>query len=275
MSLESATLQREADLRAMGRSTVLGQQWRPGAQTPEADIVASLNSQPLGTLAGEANLQTPFNATPKHPNVYVVNHSRKKVRRVCVVAVSTVSGAEDALLYHSEKRESDGAIKCKGPTHCKGAEYRQAYGNAENLYKAAQRRDMSIYEDRIEPAVFTIAFDRQRYVIMPASAEKPDDPPVEMVPEGAWDLYCGNWERMHAVREDGQPDNKVRGEEVQRLALAWSRKKNPVWRTMDDGKVSTSDSPFGFVEFVREIPKEAPIRVDGKFVSAMELAEVE
>jgi hypothetical protein len=232
---------------------------RIGNFNPEAEIIASLNSAPLGTLAGEANLQTPFNATAKRPNVYVVNHSRKKTRRVCIVSVSTVSGAEEALTHQSAK----------------GKEYRTTYGNAENLYRAAARRDMSIYEDKVEPAMLTINFDGQRFVILPATEDDPDNPPVEQIPEGAWDLYCGNYQRTHALLPDGRPDEKVRGEEVQRLALTWNRKHNPTWRIMDDGVSSDSKNPFGFVEFIREIPKEAPIRVDGRFVSAMELAEVE
>ena len=258
-TVEIAELQRAQDLTRMGRSTIPGQQWRPGAQTPEADIVQSLNSSPLGTLAGEANLQTPFNATPKRPNVYVVNHSRKKVRRMAVVSVSTLSGAEEALTSQTAK----------------GKEYRTTYGNAENLYRAAARRDMSIYEDKIEPAMLTINFDGQRFAIMPAPADDPDNPPIEQIPEGAWDLYCGNWERMHALLPTGLPDEKTRGEETQRLMLRWTRKHNPVWRIMDDGKSTDSQNAFGFVEFIREIPKEAPIRVDGRFVQAMELAEVE
>lgn len=235
-----------------------------GNQTPEANVVLELNSQPLGTLAGEANLQTPFNATAKRPNVYVVNHSRKKKRRICKVAVSQLSGAEEALMY-------------EGP---QGEQYRKVYGNAENLYLAAKRRDMSIYEEEIEPCIFTIPFNGLRYTIAPASEKDPDNPPIEQIPEGAWDLYCGNYERMHAVYPQthpnaGAPDEKTRGEEAVRLSLAWSRKHNPVWRILDDGKPTTSQSQFGFVEFIREIPKEAPIRVDGRFVSALELAEVE
>jgi hypothetical protein len=267
----TAEQQRTADLQRMGRDTRPGHQWQPGAQTPEADVIQALNSSPLGTLAGEANLQTPFNATPRTPNVYVVNHSRKKVRRVCVVPVSSLSGAEEALMYHSEK---DGE-KCRGAKECKGAEYRQTFGNAENLYKAAVRRDMSIYEDKIEAVFFTINFAGIKYSIEPATEADPDNPPVEKIPEGAWDLYCGNYERMHSTLPDGRPDSKAVGEEVQRLALRWSRKHNPVWIITDDGVADPNKNPFGFVEFIREIPKEAPIRVDGKFVSAMELAEVE
>lgn len=234
----------------------------PGG-TPEADVIFSLNSNPLGTVQGEAALQTPFNTPRRRPNVYVVNHSRVKERRVCVVPVSSISGAEDALRY-------------KGP---KGKEYREAYGNAELLTQAAKRKDMSIYEDAVEPVMFVINFDGRKYVIAPATAEDPNNPPVEAVPDGVWDLYCGNYERMNATKDRGDgvivPDTKERSEELQRLTLRWSRKHSPVWRQVVNGTPSTSDNPFGFIEFIYEIPKEAPTRVDGAFVTASELAEVE
>lgn len=234
----------------------------PGG-TPEADIIFNLNSQPLGTLAGEATLQTPFNTPKQRANVYVVNHSRVKERRVCVVPVSSLSGAEEALRHKSAE----------------GKAYREAYGNAENLYKAALRKDMSIYEDRIEPVMFVINFDGRKYVIAPAPESDPNSPPVEQVPDGVWDLYCGNYERMSAIKDRGDgvavPDQQERSAETQRLALRWARKHNPVWRQVVDGSPRTSENPFGFIEFIREVPKEAPIRVDGAFVTASELAEVE
>jgi hypothetical protein len=232
--------------------------------TPEADMLFALNQNPLGELSGEANLQTPFNTPKRRPNVFVVNHSRTKERRVCVVPVSSLQGAEEAMMY-------------KGP---KGENLRKAYGNAENLYKAAEKgRDLSIYEDVIEPANFIIPFNGRRYVVAPAPANDPNNPPVEEVDEGIWDLYCGNYERMNATKDNGRgqivSDDTTRSEEVQRLALRWARKKNPVWRTVEDGRPQTRENAFGFVEFIREIPKEAPQRLDGAMVTASEMAEVE
>lgn len=231
--------------------------------TPEADMLLHLNQQPLGQLTGEFAPGVARNRPGVMPKVFVVNHSRLKERRVCVVPVSSLQGAEDALMY-------------KGKA---GDALRQTYGNAENLYKAAEKRDVSIYEDKIEPANLIIQFNGKKFVIAPASAEDPHNPPVEEVDEGIWDLYCGNYERMHAFKDAGNgqmvPDQTTRSEEAQRLAVRWARKKNPVWRIVDDGRPQVKDNPFGFIELIREMPKEAPQRIDGAFVTASELAEVE
>lgn len=229
-----------------------------GGRTPEAAVIYDLNQNPLGALQGEANLQTPFNSVAKRPNVYIVNHSRTKTRRVCTVPVSYLSGADEALR--------------------KSKEYQKEYGNVANIYEAAKRRDMSLYEDRVEPCVLKITFDSQTFYIPPAPEDDPDNPPAEMVPDGVWDLYLGNFERMHpnpnATPEARHAAQKEHGEEMARLTLLWSRKKNPVWRVVVDGaEEKRQDNPFGFIEFVREIPAEAPRRLDKPFLTALELVE--
>ena len=148
-----------------------------GGRTPEAAVIYDLNQNPLGALQGEANLQTPFNSVAKRPNVYIVNHSRTRERKVCTVPVSYLSGADEALR--------------------KSKDYQKEYGNVANIYEAAKRRDMSIYEMKIVPCVLKIQFDSQTFYIPPATEEDPNNAPAEMVPDGVWDLYLGNFERMH------------------------------------------------------------------------------
>ena len=217
-------------------------------QHVDAEVVASLNQNPLGTLQGEANLTTPFNATTRRPNVYIVNHSRTITRRVCVVPVSTLSGAEEALRYSKD--------------------YQKVYGNAENLYAAAKRRDMSIYEDKVLPCVAKVRLGGQDFFIPPATEEDPNNPPVErMRDDGVWDIYMGNWERMHSM------EMRVAADEQARLSLSWKQKHNPIKFVVEDGVRTETDNPFGYLEIIRETPKEAPTRVDGRFVTAQMLVE--
>ena len=225
----------------------------------EAEVIASLNGNPLGSLQGEANLQTPFNATSKHPNVFVINHSRTKTRKVCVVPVSEFSGGEDALQYSKEHKLT-----------------LHQHHSIDTLYAAAKKRDMSIYEDVVRPVVVKMTIDGRDYFISPAPENDPDNPPMEQVDEGVWDLYLGNYDRMHPETKparDQATARKEMGEETARLALAWSGRKNPVWRVVVDGKVEERNNPFGYIEFVRQVPTEAPRSIDKSFVTAMDIAE--
>ena len=219
-----------------------------GGNTPEAAIIQDLNSNPMGTLQGEASLQVPFNTPSKRPNVYIINHSRTKVRRVCTVPVSQMSGADVALR--------------------KSKEYQKEYGNVANIYEAAKRRDMSLYEDKVEPCVLKVQFDGRVWYIPPADESDPNNPPAELVEDGVWDIYCGNFDRMHSS------DPKEVGNEQAHLSLTWARRHNPVWRVVIDGQEEKRpDNPFGFIEFVRETPTEAPRQLDKPFLTALELVE--
>lgn len=213
---------------------------------PDANVIYSLNGNPLGALQGEANLVTPFNTPRQRPIVSIVNWSRTKKRRVCVVPVSWMHGGEEALMHSKE--------------------YKQLY-NLSMIYEMAKTRDMSIYEEIVRPAWLRIEFDGVERYIAPAPEDDPDNPPIVQVDEGVWDNYCGNYERMHG-------DAKTQNLEMQRLANVWLRKRNPLWRINDQGAITENTNPFGFAEFIREMPREAPrTRDDKPFLTALDMVE--
>lgn len=213
---------------------------------PDAELIHSLSNMPLGRLQGEADLVSPFNTPARRPKVFVVNHSRTKTRRIKTVAVSPFHGAEEAIV--------------------RSKEYKQLY-NVSLIYEMAKTRDMSLYEDIIKPTWLKITMDGRDSYIAPAPEEDPDNPPIVEVDEGCWDLYLGNYQRMHGTPQEVSA-------ETQRLANLWRAKKNPVWRINDCGDLTERQNEFGFVEFIREMPVEAPrVRDDKPFVTALDLFE--
>ena len=198
------------------------------------------------------------NYVPPPALIYVVNHSRTRPWKRVSVAVSTTHGAEEAL--------------------AKDTKLREMY-NVDMLYNAvAQGRDMNRYETDIKPVVFTFFVGGQIQIIPPAkNADSP--PPRIEVPEGALDLFLGNYDRMRgAVRgHDGQikreGDASVIGDERSRLAVMWRRRHNPVFRFTDDEKVTNIENAFGFLEFVRETRRPASETMDKEFLTALDLVE--
>lgn len=219
-------------------------------------LLNDLKDNPLGHLPGEANLQTPFNATARRPKIYVVNHSAMRARKVIKAAVSWRQGADEALL--------------------KSPDLKKAGYTVDTLYNEARRRDMNLYEVKIAPAVFKITWDGEDYFIPPAPHHIEDgkvvvdgEAPVELIPEGAWDFFLGNYEQMHSR------DHRERDDAAQRLATYWQKRHNPVFKVVDetgDGIVERQN-PYGFLEFRRVIEKEAPHQLDKPFLTALELVE--
>ena len=212
-------------------------------------LLADLKDNPLGTAVNEANLQTPFNATGVRPKVYVVNHSGVRTRRVVKVGVSEYRGADEAL------RESKD-LRARG-------------WNVDTLTREARRRDMNLYEDVIKPIVWAIPFDGRTYYIPPAKFDEDGNviEGLELVPDGVWDFYLGNYDKMHS------PDHREREDAAKRVALYWSHRKNPVLIEDDNGQVTQRDNPFGFLEFRRVIEREAPQQITREFMTAYDLVE--
>lgn len=203
-----------------------------------------LKERPLGLGDGEGTLQQPFNARPVNAQVFLINHSATQTRKFVKLAVSERRGADEALLADKELTK---------------------IYNVETLSRAAGRRDMNVYVSKVQPVVYRVIFDSQPFYITYAKGES--DPPRCLVPEGVWDQFMGNYERMHS------DDPRVVSEEAQRLALLWQGRHNPILRITENGETTTRDNPYGYLEIVRIVQTEAPQSLDRDFVTAADFLE--
>jgi hypothetical protein len=173
-------------------------------------------SSPLGSLAGEAHLQRPFNETQPAAIIRVKNCSDEVKRKIVIEAVSFLSGGELSI--------------AKGP-------YKGKNVTEETLQKrAAAGRNVNWEEFKIVPQPVALKIDGRVIQLHPGEEK--------IVPEGLWDLYCGNWDRMHST------DEKERTNELERLL---NRGLNRF--------VMTEGNPYGFLQFTRE-----PIELENRVI---------
>jgi hypothetical protein len=204
-----------------------------------------LRERPLGTGRGE-NFGVAANYVIPPARIYVINHSRTKKWKRMVIPVSFRRGAEDALTADKELAK---------------------IYNVDTLYKRVEEgRDMSRYVTEVKPVAWQLKVGGKLIVIPPARDESTPAPKVE-VPEGAWDLYLGNYDRIRSK------DATVVGAERSSLALLWSRRHNPVMAFTDDGVTTNLDNPHGFLEFVREPIRAVAEQLDKEYLSALDLVE--
>jgi hypothetical protein len=199
---------------------------------------------PLGSLHGEEHLQAPFNLRPVNAIVRVRNMSAMVERRVVKEAISIRRGGSLSITdgpYKNQRGVSVDALR----------------------FKVAEGENMNWEVMQVSPQDALLRLDGKRYLIeYPRDTSKPQiqigvdpltrrpvlDYPAKMgapgewvaVEAGLWDLYCGNWERMHAASQ------RERIEELQQLAGRGMSK----WVVGDD-------NPYGYLEFSR-----TEIRVD-------------
>uniref|UniRef100_E6QP85 Uncharacterized protein n=1 Tax=mine drainage metagenome TaxID=410659 RepID=E6QP85_9ZZZZ len=212
----------------------------------KALIALDLQQNPMGLGQNEGNLQTPFNAAMPAARVYVRNWSRTQKRKMVKIAVSERRGADEALLADKEL---------------------QKRYNVDTLSsRAGKGFDVNVYETKVHPVAHRLKWNNRDFVILPASSDD-EDPPMVLLPEGVWDLYLGNYERMHS------DDHRVRAEEGGRLGTIWLRRHNPILKVTDNGETKVRDNAFGYLEFIRVVEKEAPATIDRDFLTALELVE--
>jgi hypothetical protein len=215
----------------------------------------SLQNQPLGKGAGDPNMGVASNYVPPPARIYMQNWSRTQKRKDIKVAVSARHGAEEALIYDKELAK---------------------IYNVDTLVRAVERGvDMNRYEVVIKPVVFSFKVGGQTFAIPPARDSETPPPKVE-VPEGAWDLFLGNYQRMRAKdKHSGAVDAVTIGAEKTALNLRWSRRINPVLRYTDDGVVTEqNEKNFGYIEFVRETVVPNKEILDKEYLLALEMIEV-
>jgi hypothetical protein len=202
------------------------------------DQLQQLTQTPLGRADGEANLQVPFNAKPTSVIISVKNHSATVERKVLKAAVSYMGGTEQkAVRDHWEGMTS------------------------EAIQKEAARRDMNVYDHKVKPVKAMLPFDGKNYIIPPGKT-KEDEPPKVTVPEGMWDLYMGNWERMNGSAQE-------RNEELQRLATRFSGRENPAMQFDAQGNVKS-----GYLEFIREEVRPEAYALDREALASSDIEEV-
>jgi hypothetical protein len=216
-----------------------------------------LESSPLGTKRGE-NFGVAANYVEPPARIYVRNWSATVERKEILVAVSTRRGAEEALNVDKDLRN---------------------IYNVDTLYRTVEQgRDMNRYRKRIHPVIFKIQVGQKTRFIPPAKDASEPPPKVE-VPEGAWDLFLGNYERMRGIVRDFRGDVKrsgdatVIGEETSRWNLYWSRRHNPVMSYTDDGDTVDRKNQFGFLEFIRETVEPMQEMLDKEYLTALDLVE--
>ena len=221
---------------------------------------AELEQAPLGSRHGE-NLGVPVNYVIPPARIYVKNYSRTLSRKEIAVAVSARRGAEEALAYNN-------------------GELMKTY-NVDTLIKRIESGvDMNRYTTHIHPVAFVVIVDGQATVIPPAVNAETEPPEVE-VPDGAWDVFLGNYDRMRGVVRDPLEHGKVKregdkiviGEEQSRLNLRWSMRFNPVLSYVDDGDVHEIKNPYGYLQFIRRPVRAIKEIMDKDYLSALELVE--
>ena len=195
---------------------------------------------PLGSLPGEAGLQSPYNLRPDMVIVKVRNLSAIHKHRIVREAVSIRRGGNEQLKDRHGKETWGSNVS-----------------PAELQFRVAQGEDVNWYEDKIVPQDFILRHDGRRYLIPAIDPKTGENAPWITVPAGAWDLYMGNWDRMHS------PSAKERATELEMLGVRGFSK----W-------VADDDNSFGFLEFSREIVRVETATVDAALVRSGRLIEV-
>lgn len=197
-------------------------------------------SIPLGSLPTERHLAAPYNSVPQSAVVEVRNLSASIKRRFVKEAISI-------------RRGGDRAIK-EGPY--KGPEYK---GTSVDMlrWRVAQGENMNWEIEDVKPTDWLLRHNSQEWMIWYADPVTNVEAPWITVNEGAWDLYMGNWERMHST------DAQERQREAQRL-----QGRGYFKYTVHE------DNPYGFLEFRRRPIEAQQVLVDRKVIEGRSIMEV-
>ena len=223
--------------------------WHPGTLRK---VWNDLEENELGTQKGE-QFDVPSNYRIPTCRVYVINHSRTQPWKRIKVAVSEQRGAEDALVADKELAK--------------------IYNVDTLIQRVAKGIDMNRYETSVKPVVFAFTLSGKQYIIPPAKT-KDEEPPRIEVPEGAWDLFLGNYDRMRSK------DPEQKGSERVWISKRWKLRANPVFQFRVDGDLTPYSSKgkeanaFGFIELMRETQHVGEIPMDREYLRAMEIVEV-
>jgi hypothetical protein len=220
------------------------------AQGTLIPVLADLEKHPLGSQNGET-WNVPANYKIPPARIYVINHSRVQPWKRVLVAVSARRGAEEALIYDKELAK--------------------IYNVDTLTRRIEQGQDMTRYSKPEPKAVIYMIQVGGHKIPVPPAKDKDTPPPRVEVPEGAWDLYLGNYERIRSS------DPTISGAEKTRNAVAWRARHNPVMAFTDDatGEAVTEKipNPYGFLEFVRVTQRAVSETIDKEYLTALDLVE--
>lgn len=209
----------------------------------KAAIMESLRQTPLGGGDNEGGLQAPFNAPKKYVRVKVRNISAVQERNHIIESVSWLRGGEDHYEQLAAAGKGGGVV------------------SIDALHRmAAAGRDASIVEYGMAPIDVVLTFDNGQYLVPHTGdgkiGEAGEPAPWVEVPDGIYDLYVGNHDRLLDPRE--------RAKELERVK---SRRKDFVVRQGEKNK-------WAFLEFSYEVIEPIAVAVDSERIYNGEVVEV-
>jgi hypothetical protein len=130
--------------------------------------------------------------------------------------------------------------------------------SADDLrYRVIGGANMDWTEERVQSLDFVVRHDGKRYLIPAVDPKTGENAPWIIVDPGVWDLYMGNWERMHSrdarVMTDEMTNTQGRG------LSKW---------------VIGEDAPFGLLEFSREEIRLETSVIDKEAIASGRILEV-
>lgn len=240
-------------------------------------VIESLKAKPIGMGENEGGLQAPINQRTEIVICKVRNLSAVRKRRRYLDYISPFGGGEE---YAREQQERGKTV------------------SLELLQQQAARgRNPSPTIDEISPIDIVLKFDNGSFVIpykhcarcdseqasFEAAVERDPQtkllpPPrlcdhegrayapwIDRLPSGIYDLYMGNYARMHSS------DPTEMSAEVNRVK---TRRTDYCLRYTDNDRRREERNPWAFVDWHYEIHRPEPAAIDQERVYAGELVEI-
>jgi hypothetical protein len=206
-----------------------------------------LKGTPMGMAPGDPAFDMPMNHAAPTARVFLRNWSATQKRQYVKIGVSDRRGMSKALLDNKELQKT--------------------YGNVAMMKESVREGvDLNVYDMKVQPVMFAPLWDGRRWPVAPAPNPE-TQPTAVQVPEGMWDLFMGNWDRMHS------PSPQIRAEEQVRLATSMLFKQSSILFVTVDQNQEVRDNPFGFIEIIRLTEKMIPVAPDTEFLTALDLVE--
>jgi hypothetical protein len=214
------------------------------ANNPVNAVLADLASTPIGQAPGDPIPGMAYNRAPSDDYIrhYVRNWSGNEKRRYIKEYVSLFGGGEETAKEKKEKGEP--------------------FSIEELRAKISRGQDANILAEGVKAAPVLLKGGGDQFLIEPSKDPKKDPPWVPITPS-VYDLYYGNYDRLHGG------DAREAARELESLALR--RRVDPCIRVDKHGR---HQNPFGFLEFKREVIEPKTMAVDAEQIFAGEYVEV-
>jgi hypothetical protein len=205
---------------------------------------------PIGHKTGEAGLQVPFNLTADMVIVKFRNLSAIRDRIFYTDRISWFQGGE---LWVQQQKENGVSI---------------TMADLELLRSRARHSDVSPRAKGTKPQDIFLTFNGLQYIVPHTGlgivggvdlGKLGEQAPWIQVPEGAYDLYVGNYQRLHSRNDKERSDE---------LARVRERRRDIILRGKND------KNEFAFVEASYEIMTPQAVAIDQDRVYSGDLVEV-